>query len=108
MIGPQPLDNHHPLLHSIKGPGVDDNAAAPITDAHAVAVAESQSGERQRVYQRRRPTLASDARRCVVEAGVEEGSRRGRDQAKRLLGIVVIDYRDMVRKYGQLRMTGSE
>src|SRR5262245_54435666 len=75
MVGPQPFDNHYTLLQAVKGSRMDDDAAALVADAHALAVAEAEISQRLRMDERRRPSLAGDARRGVVEAGVEEGSR---------------------------------
>ena len=41
MIGPQPFDDHHPRCNPSKPGGMDDDAAAPVADAHPVAIARA-------------------------------------------------------------------
>ena len=48
-----------------------------------------------------RPALAREPSRDVVEAGVEERARRRRHQAERVLGVAVVDHRDMIGKRRQ-------
>src|SRR6202022_1360801 len=66
MIGPQPFDDDHPLLHALKALRMEDQAAAPVADAHLVAIIEPEPRQRLGMDQRRRPALAGEARRRIV------------------------------------------
>ena len=104
MIGPQPFDNHNAPLQPVKAARVNDQAAAPVPDAHPVAVPYTQSGQYVRMNEGDGPALAGDTRRRVVEARVEERPRRRGDQPERLFGVTFVDDRDMVGERGQLPM----
>ena len=41
VIGPQPLDNNNAPLQSVERARTHDDAAAPIADAHAIAIIET-------------------------------------------------------------------
>ena len=57
---------------------------------------------------RGRAALAGDARRRVVEAGVQERAGRRRDQPERPLRIAVVENREMVREGRHPRVLGTE
>ena len=85
--------------------------AAIITALALAGTAQAQPVEKQveklqrrevvGVDERRRPPLPPDARGGVVEARVEEGARRRRDEAERMLLIGLVDDVGMAGQRGQ-------
>ena len=55
-----------------------------------------------------RPSLAGEARRRVVETRVEERARGCCDQPEGLLGVAVVDHRDVVGKCRQLPVDAAD
>src|SRR5271166_2463669 len=108
IVGPQAFHDHYPRLQPAKGAGANDDATPPVPDAYSVAIAQPQSRQHVGVHQRGGPALAGYARRRVVKARVEKPARRRRDQPEWLFGITLVDDRDMVRIWGQLRVFGPD
>src|SRR3954451_18595220 len=50
-VGPQPLDDHDPLLQAVERPRMDHDAAHGVADADAIAVADAEPGQRLRMHQ---------------------------------------------------------
>ena len=72
VVGPHPLDDNDALLQPVKGAGMDDDIALAVADAHPLAIGDAEPGQRRRMDERRRPSLAGDARGRVVEARVQK------------------------------------
>ena len=72
VVGPHPLDDNDALLQPVKGAGMDDDITLAVADAHPLAVGDAEPGQRRRMDERRRPSLAGDARGRVVEARVQK------------------------------------
>jgi hypothetical protein len=60
VVGPQPFHNHDPRLQPIKAAGVNDDTAAPVPDAHAVAIAQTELGEDRGMDKCRSPSHPAD------------------------------------------------
>src|SRR5215469_3730589 len=67
LIGPQPLDDDHLFLQSVKRTPITDDAAPFVADADPVAIADAQPRQRLGVDESGRLAFARDARRHVVE-----------------------------------------